>query len=81
MVGIVKIFELFYFVVIFVLQRIEGDKGYGVMVDKMVEFVFNQKGFLGVESVRDKDLGIIVLYWDFLELIKVWKENLVYIVV
>lgn len=40
MFGIVKIFDFFYYVVIFVFERIEGEKGYGIMVDKMVEFVF-----------------------------------------
>jgi heme-degrading monooxygenase HmoA len=41
----------------------------------MVELAYNQKGFLGVESARDKDLGITVSYWDSLESIKAWKEN------
>jgi heme-degrading monooxygenase HmoA len=75
MVGIAKTPEPPYFAVIFASQRTEGDKGYGVMADKMVGLASNQKGFLGVESARDKDLGITVSYWDSLESIKAWKEN------
>lgn len=55
-----------YFAVIFASQRTEGDKGYRVMVKKMVELASKQKRFLGVESARDKDLGITVSYWDSL---------------
>ncbi|MBE5101640.1 antibiotic biosynthesis monooxygenase family protein [Priestia aryabhattai] len=75
MAGIVKTPEPPYFAVIFASQRTEGDKGYGVMTDKMVELASKQKGFLGVESARNKDLGITVSYWDSLESIKLWKEN------
>lgn len=41
----------------------------------MVELASQQKGFLGVESARDNELGITVLYWDSLNAIKNWKEN------
>lgn len=42
---------------------------------KMVELASQQKGFLGVESARDNELGITVSYWDSLNAIKNWKEN------
>ncbi len=32
------------------------------MADKMVELASVQKGFLGIESARDQDLGITVSY-------------------
>jgi heme-degrading monooxygenase HmoA len=64
-----------YYAVIFASQRTEGDKGYGEMSDKMVEFASQQKGFLGVESARDEDLGITVSYWESLDAIKSWKEH------
>lgn len=41
----------------------------------MVELASQQKGFLGVESARDNELGITVSYWDSLNAIKNWKEN------
>ncbi|NRD77958.1 antibiotic biosynthesis monooxygenase [Bacillus sp. BRMEA1] len=67
-----------YYAVIFTSQRTEGDNGYGSMAEKMVELAFKQKGFLGVESARDQNLGITVSYWDSLEAIKNWKENAVH---
>ncbi|WP_438446336.1 antibiotic biosynthesis monooxygenase family protein [Gorillibacterium sp. sgz5001074] len=64
-----------YYAVIFTSQRTEGDNGYGKMADRMVELASRQKGFLGVESARDEQLGITVSYWDSLESIRAWKEN------
>ncbi|QGQ45968.1 antibiotic biosynthesis monooxygenase family protein [Metabacillus sediminilitoris] len=75
MSGMTKTPEPPYYAVIFSSQRTEGDNGYGIMADKMVELASQQKGFLGVESARDEELGITVSYWDSLESIKVWKEN------
>ncbi|MEH7308123.1 antibiotic biosynthesis monooxygenase family protein [Neobacillus drentensis] len=75
MSGIVKTPEPPYYAVIFASERTEGDRGYGIMADKMVELAARQKGFLGVESARDDQLGITVSYWDSIESIKVWKEN------
>lgn len=64
-----------YYAVIFASQRMDGDRGYGEMADKMVALASQQPGFLGVESARDEGLGITVSYWDSLESIKDWKEN------
>jgi heme-degrading monooxygenase HmoA len=75
MSGIAKTPEPPYYAVIFATQRTEGDKGYGEMAEKMVELATKQKGFLGVESARDNDLGITVSYWQSLDSIKNWKEN------
>jgi heme-degrading monooxygenase HmoA len=67
-----------YYAVIFSSQRTEGDRGYGKMAEKMLELALQQKGFLGVESVRERDMGITVSYWDSLDAIKIWKENSVH---
>ncbi|MEH7501056.1 antibiotic biosynthesis monooxygenase [Neobacillus drentensis] len=75
MTGIAKTPEPPYYAVIFASQRTEGDSGYGIMADKMVALAAQQKGFLGVESARDEQLGITVSYWESLEAIKAWKEN------
>jgi heme-degrading monooxygenase HmoA len=75
MSGIVKTPEPPYYAVIFASVRTEDDRGYGIMSDKMVELASQQKGFLGVESARDDQLGITVSYWESLESIKAWKEN------
>ncbi|HWO75151.1 MAG TPA: antibiotic biosynthesis monooxygenase [Bacillus sp. (in: firmicutes)] len=67
-----------YYAVIFSSQRTEGDKGYGKMSEKMVELASQQKGFLGIESARDNELGITVSYWESLEAIRNWKEHSVH---
>ncbi|MDP5276540.1 antibiotic biosynthesis monooxygenase family protein [Chengkuizengella axinellae] len=75
MSGIAKTPKPPYYAVIFSNQRTEGDYGYGKMAVKMVELASQQQGFLGVESVRDDELGITVSYWDSLDAIQCWKEN------
>lgn len=65
-----------YYAVIFTSERTEVDRGYDEMADEMLELVSKQKGFLGAESVRGEDgLGITVSYWDSLDSIQNWKEN------
>ncbi|MFD1954551.1 antibiotic biosynthesis monooxygenase family protein [Paenibacillus thailandensis] len=76
--SIAKTPEPPYYAVIFTSQLSDGDhKSYEAMGDKMVELAAQQKGFLGVESVRSKEdgLGITVSYWETLEDIKAWKEH------
>ena len=63
-----------YYAVIFTSKRTEGDNGYSIMSDKMVELVKEQPGYLGHESARN-EVGITVSYWRSLEDIKNWKEN------
>ena len=67
-----------YYAVIFTSKRTEiDDKGYGQLANLMVELASKQPGFLGVESSRDQDgVGITVSYWENLESIKSWKENM-----
>ncbi|ODQ79851.1 hypothetical protein BABINDRAFT_166951 [Babjeviella inositovora NRRL Y-12698] len=60
---------------------------YDAMGDRMLELATIQKGFLGVESVRDtatttgKDghtpvrFGITISYWETLEDIRAWKRE------
>jgi heme-degrading monooxygenase HmoA len=48
--------------------------GYGNMAKRMEELAITQPGFLGVESARD-EIGITVSYWESLDAIKNWKEN------
>ncbi|MEK4091524.1 antibiotic biosynthesis monooxygenase family protein [Viridibacillus sp. FSL H8-0110] len=65
-----------HYAVIFSSQRTEGDKGYGIMAEKMDQLASKQPGFLGVESVRDSlGYGITISYWDSLEAISNWKKN------
>lgn len=64
-----------YYAVIFTSLRTEGDNGYAAMAEKMDNLAKEQPGYLGVESARD-GLGITVSYWESLEAIKNWKENI-----
>ena len=63
-----------YYAVIFTSLRTDVDEGYSNMADAMVELAKQQPGYLGIESARD-GLGITVSYWESLEAIKNWKEN------
>ncbi|WP_098421833.1 antibiotic biosynthesis monooxygenase family protein [Marinobacter sp. LV10MA510-1] len=67
-----------FFAVIFSSTRTEGDHGYGVMADRMLELAAQQDGFLGIESARE-DVGITVSYWASEESIKSWKKNTEYL--
>lgn len=64
-----------YYAVIFTSKKIDEDKGYSKMADKMVELASQQDGFLGIESARE-DLGITVSYWKDEKSIINWKANL-----
>ncbi len=63
-----------YYAVIFTSIRTEGDNGYGMMAERMVELAAQQPGFLGIESARD-ELGVTVSYWQDLESIQRWKQQ------
>lgn len=64
-----------YYAVIFTSVRTEGDNGYAEMAQKMDELARKQKGFIAVESAREK-LGITVSYWENLEAIPNWRNDL-----
>ena len=65
-----------YLAVIFSNQRTEGDRGYLVMAERMVELAQTQPGFLGVESTRDTaGFGITLSYWKDEASIAAWKAN------
>lgn len=65
-----------YYAVIFTSIRNSEDNGYEKMSDEIVNIVSRQKGFLGAESVRDKDgFGITISYWDSMDSINAWKYN------
>ena len=63
-----------YYAVIFSSLNTKGDNGYSEMAKRMVEMASQQKGFLGVETVKE-ELGITVSYWKDLDSIKNWKNN------
>ena len=64
-----------YYAVIFTSIKIDEDKGYAKMSEKMLDLLKVQKGFLGFESARE-ELGITVSYWKDEESIQKWKANI-----
>ncbi|MBW6390127.1 antibiotic biosynthesis monooxygenase family protein [Billgrantia antri] len=63
-----------YYAVIFTSLRTAEDNGYGLMAERMTELAAQQPGFLGMESAREA-LGVTVSYWDSLEAIQRWKQQ------
>lgn len=64
-----------YYAVIFTSIRTKIDENYAEMGANMVALAKQQPGFLGVESARN-EIGITVSYWESLEAISNWKQNL-----
>ena len=64
-----------YYAVIFTSTRTEVEAGYAEMATKMVELAKAQPGYIGMESARS-EIGITVSYWESLEAIANWKQNL-----
>ena len=64
-----------YYAVIFTSIKTEVEVGYAEMAIKMVELAKAQPGFIGMESARS-EIGITVSYWESLEAIANWKQNL-----
>ncbi|MDX5378338.1 MAG: antibiotic biosynthesis monooxygenase [Halomonas sp.] len=63
-----------YYAVIFTSLRTAEDNGYALMAERMTELAAQQPGFLGMESAREA-LGVTVSYWDSLEAIQRWKQQ------
>ena len=66
-----------YYAVIFSSVRRMDDISYDAMAERIDELVRGQPGFLAMESVRSDDgTGITVCYWNTLNDVKQWKENI-----
>ena len=63
-----------YYAVIFTSELNKNPAGYTEMAQKIEALAKQQKGFLGMESAREKT-GITVSYWETLEDIKNWKAQ------
>ncbi len=64
-----------YYAVIFTSTLTEDVEGYHQMAASMENLAQQQAGFLGVESAREV-IGITVSYWQSLEAIQQWKQQL-----
>ena len=63
-----------YYAVIFTSTLTDNAQGYAEMANKMEALAKTQKGFLGIDSVRE-EVGITVSYWESLDDIRSWKQN------
>jgi len=64
-----------YYAVIFTTKVTNNLAGYTETAERMEELAKKQKGYLGIESARNK-IGITVSYWQTLEDITNWKNNI-----
>lgn len=63
-----------YYAVIFSTILTDTTEGYLETAKKMEELAKQQNGYLGIESARS-EIGITVSYWQTLEDIIAWKNN------
>lgn len=69
-----------YYAVIFTSKKATNDVGYEAMAQQMLDLSRQQKGFIGVESVRDVEgNGITISYWKTKEDIVAWKNNSIHL--
>ena len=68
-----------YYAVIFTTIRTDIDENYEATAHQMEALAKEQVGYLGLESAR-ATVGITVSYWESLEAISNWKNNLEHIV-
>ncbi|MDC8005270.1 antibiotic biosynthesis monooxygenase [Aureisphaera galaxeae] len=64
-----------YYAVIFTSEQTNDTAGYAEMADAMENLAKQQSGYIGMEHARD-GLAITISYWETLEDIARWKENL-----
>ena len=64
-----------YYAVIFSSVRTADNEGYSEMNVLMNELALEKDGFLGMENASS-EIGISISYWNDLEAIKRWKNNL-----
>lgn len=68
-----------YYAVIFTTVRTEVEEGYSETAKEMEVLAAQQKGFLGIEHARS-NLGITISYWDSLDAIALWKQDIAHTV-
>ncbi|WP_435415205.1 antibiotic biosynthesis monooxygenase family protein [Polaribacter aestuariivivens] len=64
-----------YYAVIFSTILADDISGYIEAANRMEVLAKQQKGYLGIESARN-EIGITVSYWQTLEDISAWKNNI-----
>lgn len=68
-----------YYAVIFSSTKSELLEGYSEMDELTMDLAQKQNGFLGYESVHSGNKGIFISYWETMNDIEVWKQNMTHI--
>ena len=63
-----------YYAVIFSTVMNDNSEGYTETAERMEVLAKQQPGYLGIESARN-EIGITVSYWESLDAITQWKNN------
>jgi len=67
-----------YYAVIFISERSENLEGYHEMDILTIQLAEEIPGYLGYESVKDGNKGIFISYWESMDSINQWKNNLIH---
>jgi heme-degrading monooxygenase HmoA len=65
-----------YYAVIFSSTKSANLDGYEEMDELMMKLAHEQEGFLGYESSSAGNSGIFISYWESMEAIQIWRNNL-----
>lgn len=75
MAGLASTPEPPYYAVIFASTTTDDTDGYGEAADRMIELAADMPGFLGIDSARERGVGITVSYWESEDAIARWKAD------
>ena len=64
-----------YYAVIFASTTTDDTEGYATAAARMIELAAEVPGFLGIDSVHERGVGITVSYWESEDAIATWKAD------
>ena len=68
-----------YYAVIFSSTKSDNLEGYAEMDEITLKLAQEQEGFLGYESCSKDNKGIFISYWQSMEAINNWRNNMTHI--
>lgn len=68
-----------YYAVIFSSTKSDDLEGYKEMDELTMKLAQEQTGFLGYESCNNGKQGIFISYWQSMEAINAWRNNMIHI--
>lgn len=68
-----------YYAVIFSSTKSDHLEGYQEMDELTMKLANEQDGFLGFESCNNGKQGIFISYWESMESIQIWRNNMTHI--